>query len=303
MLFITGDVHHQSLKTGDQSYLDITEVEAAQKYAQIAKEYNIKITLFISGKAVDENPEVVSELGEMHNVELGGHNWNCFENQTLHYMSEILLDSYYGPKIYQKWDIKKTLNRISAVCDCTPNVWRSHGYVQDPRTPTLLSNEGIDVVSNSVNVSDAATVEEAADGIISLPINVLPDHSHVYHGWIDSEIIDRQRFLMTTQLRNLIYYIRELGKFETKWLVKRGVNSVNQSTRRSLFEREWYTPEEWLERIKTQIRLRNSKSGFASVLIHPSCMEIMDSMETFRKICRFVSNYQTFFVSQVQLSN
>ena len=71
---LTGDVHHMSLKTRDQEYMDRTEVEAAIEYAEIAAEYDVPVTLFVTGKTAEEEPKRVKRLATMENVEIGGTN-------------------------------------------------------------------------------------------------------------------------------------------------------------------------------------------------------------------------------------
>jgi len=62
---LTGDVHHMSLETRDQEYMDRTEVEAAIEYAEVAAEYDVPVTLFVTGKAAEEEPERVKRLAVM----------------------------------------------------------------------------------------------------------------------------------------------------------------------------------------------------------------------------------------------
>jgi len=76
---LTGDVHHMSLETRDQEYMDRTEVEAAIEYAEVAAEYDVPVTLFVTGKAAEEEPERVKRLAVMENVEIGGHNYWAFD--------------------------------------------------------------------------------------------------------------------------------------------------------------------------------------------------------------------------------
>jgi peptidoglycan/xylan/chitin deacetylase (PgdA/CDA1 family) len=150
VIFVTGDVHHQSLNTLDQAHLTDTEIESADKYAQIAGQHGVDVTLFVSGKTVQETPDQVRELAGRDNVEIGGHNWDCFEHSALHYLSELLLSTYYGPPRYQRWDVRKTLDIIELSTEFRPRTWRSHAFVEDDHTAEVLADIGIGVVSNAV---------------------------------------------------------------------------------------------------------------------------------------------------------
>ena len=111
---ITGDVHHMSLDTRDQEYMDRTEVDAAIEYAEIAAEYEVPVTLFVTGKAAVEEPAGVRQLANMDHVEVGGHNYWAFTT-PIHKLWRALakvtgerLGSWNGPRLFQSWEINKT---------------------------------------------------------------------------------------------------------------------------------------------------------------------------------------------------
>ena len=68
---LTGDVHHMSLDTRDQAYMERTEVECAVEYAELAATYDVPVTLFVTGKAAREEPDRVERLASMENVAIG----------------------------------------------------------------------------------------------------------------------------------------------------------------------------------------------------------------------------------------
>lgn len=296
MLFITGDVHHRSLNTRDQSCLDRTEVELAKKYVDIAARYDVPVTLFVSGKTVREDPNRVARLTARNHVEIGGHNWSCFEWSSLHFLSELLLDSHYGPVPYQRWDVHKTLGAIEDQTGIRPRTWRSHAFVEDNHTPSILADAGIEVVSNVVGPESQITTP--ADGLLSLPINTLPDHSHVYHGWLSEEYVSRQTHIRREGPTEILSLGRAPTSDELVRAGKESIKAVLGSRRRSSFQQEWYTADEWVGHLEAQINTMLAKRGFVTVLAHPACMELADGMDAFERLCSFACEYETRLVSE-----
>jgi len=70
MIYATGDVHYNIKGHWEQDKAG-SELDAAKKYLEILKKYNLSSTLFINGKCLDENPSKIRELLN-YNVELGG---------------------------------------------------------------------------------------------------------------------------------------------------------------------------------------------------------------------------------------
>ena len=299
MLFVTGDVHHSSLKTRDQTYINKSEICLARKYASIAREYDVKVNLFISGKTVEENPEKVRSVAEMENVELGGHNWNCFEWSMLHRVSDLLLGTYYGPQWYQSWDVKKTLDKIEACTNLRPQIWRSHAFIEDRQTHRVLKTNGVQVVSNTVGQEEK--VEKLDSGIVSLPVNTLSDHSHVYHGWLTKSYIRQQLRIIENGPAAITRLGRSPNRAELvragKELAKKILGKQNNQS----FDQEWYTPKKWVTHVEEQIINRINDHGFATVLAHPACMEIADSMDTFEQLCSVAAEFKTGYVSDASL--
>lgn len=291
MLFVTGDVHHESLGTRDQAHLSRSEIRLARKYADIAGRHGVVVTLFVSGKTAREDPAGVAELAGMDHVEVGGHNWNCFQPSGVHRLSELLLGTYYGPTRYQRWDVRRTLDALETVTGVRPRSWRSHAFVGDERTDEVLAEAGIEVVSNAVG--PGLDVSEPAAGILSLPINTLPDHSHVYHGWLSEEYVRRQRKIRIQGPHAIL----TLGRIPTSGeLLRAGKETIKKvvgSRRRSSFPRSWSHVEEWERTLESQIEDSIDAVGFATVLAHPACMELADGMETFEQFCEFASNRET----------
>lgn len=182
---VTGDVHHMSLGTRDQAHLDRTEVEAAIEYAGIAAEHDVPVTLFVTGKAAVEEPERVARLAAMENVEIGGHNYWAFDTPVhaawrgLEKATGGRVGSWNGPRRFQAWEIRKTLDALRAV-GADVRAWRDHAYRHDRHTAGLLAAAGITHVSDAVGPDERVRRE---DGLTVVPVNTPPDHEHVYHAF------------------------------------------------------------------------------------------------------------------------
>ena len=186
---LTGDVHHMSLETRDQEYMDRTEVEAAIEYAEIAAEYEVPVTLFVTGKAADEEPKRVKRLAAMENVEIGGHNYWAFDT-LVHKGWRGLTGSWNGPRPFQRWEVRKTIETFAEL-GIEITSWRDHAYRHDKHTAELLSEAGITHFSDAVE-PDGEVREE--DGLTVVPINTPPDHEHVYHAFRTPEFVVESDF-------------------------------------------------------------------------------------------------------------
>lgn len=186
-VILTGDVHHMSFKGKDQLFLDSSEAQLALRAAQIAFKYRLKVTYFITGKTIIEETDVVRRIAEMPNVELGGHTYYAFKPRWLYnWIFSRLMGLRNGPKIYQDWEIRKTVNAFSRKLAIQIISWRDHAYRHDRNTFPLLHKNGISVVSDDVNLNALLPIM-MNDGLISLPINIMPDHDYVYHAWLTPE--------------------------------------------------------------------------------------------------------------------
>ena len=242
------------METKDQAYMDRTEVEAAIEYAEIAADYNVPVTLFVTGKAAIEEPDRVERLAAMDNVEIGGHNYWAFDTpvhsawRALEKVTGGQIGSWNGPRAFQKYEIRRT---IEVLTERGADVmsWRNHAYRHDQYTAELLVDTGI------THFSDAVGPEERIrqDGELHVvPVNTPPDHEHVYHAFRtpESEAVDRFH-----------------GPF--------GGESVSV--------------EEWIEWVLDQCETIRNLGGVATVLAHPACLQLADALETFRSLCESLS--------------
>ncbi len=265
MIFLTGDVHFRNEKLfGDQRFMAISEVEAAKKYIHIAERYGVKATLFFTGKSVEEDPDAMKEILKIKNIEIGGHTYNAYQPEILYRLFKRFHAPINGPEWWQERDIRKTVEAIGDVTGVNIVSWRNHAYRYDEYTYNILIRYGIKVVSNDVAPQKKFS-EKLNNGMFSLPINTTPDHEHLYHG-------EKK-------------YIEGVKEFYGKY--SRGI---------------FYFIDKWLEVIEEEIKAIESAGGCAALLCHPSCMEAADGMETFDKLCSFLSGYKTSFVKDAPLT-
>jgi hypothetical protein len=155
-------------------------VRLALRYSEIASRHGVKVTLFVTGKACRQEPDLVRELSRMPNCELGGHTYCAFRS-PLHWLWRRLGQGVPGPVWFQARDIRKTVQAIEQVTGRRIRVWRNHAYRHDQYTYGLLSHAGVDIVSDHVSAT-ATAPERFSERLLSLPINTVPDHEHLLHG-------------------------------------------------------------------------------------------------------------------------
>ena len=251
---ITGDVHHMSMGTRDQAYLDGTEVEAAIDYAEIAAEYDVPVTLFCTGKCIEEEPEGMADLAAMDNVELGGHNYWAFTTpvhsawRALGKATGGRIGSWNGPRRFQAYEIRKT---VSAFADLGVDIrcWRDHAYRHDRHTTALLTEYGISCFSDPVEPGGTVRRE---NGLTVVPINTPPDHEHVYHAFRTPE-------------------------------------SVPDSDFTGPFGDESCEVDAWGDWVLAAVDDSNQVGTAATVLAHPACMRLADGFDAFDRLCRSVA--------------
>lgn len=257
---LTGDVHHTSLRTGDQSALDIGEPETALRYSRIALSEDVKATLFITGRTADENPDIVASLSENDDIEVGGHNYGAFTVPAIPYSSLLfrLYESTIGdicPQWLQEHGIKKTIRRLEAVGGSPVVSWRDHGFKNDSHTYELLSKSGINFVSDKRSPDRTHPYYTGKEALTEIPINVPPDHDHIEHGQLDIPV---------------------------GWS--------------DPFSSEVYNADEWLERVLSAVEQIDRAGGVATILAHPACMALVDEFDVFERLCTRLADYETIHV-------
>lgn len=265
MICLTGDIHHQSLNTGNQQHCEHTEVRTAQLYLELLRDAGVKVTFFISGKAFAEQWDELRPICSEPLVELGGHTWSCFEPALWHRFWNKALGSYNGPAWYQRLDVQRTIRIIRRKAGRTIRSWRNHMYMHGPFTDRILAEQGIRVCSDQV-VAGAAGPAWNAAGILDVPINIIPDHEHLYHAertpaWVEAW---RRRY---------------------RWSDAFGSDS--------------YHIDQWTEIVLEQLHEREERGELSTLIIHPITMYLCDRFGGFRRILDFLADRETVHFSDV----
>ncbi len=180
MICLTGDIHQRSYRGTDTPYCNESEVTLALKYAQMAERYGLRVTLFLTGRTALEEPGAVHRLAKLPHCEIGGHTFAAFRDPRSRIYRKLWGTPWASPS-HQARDIARTIESLQQAVDRPVTVWRNHSYLNAPETPMLLQQAGIKCVSDEVNPAKLCA-ERVEPGLVSLPINVLPDHEHLFHG-------------------------------------------------------------------------------------------------------------------------
>ncbi|MFA6243863.1 MAG: polysaccharide deacetylase family protein [Candidatus Hydrogenedentales bacterium] len=264
MICLTGDIHHMSLKTGNQAHCDITEAQVAQRYLKMLEEANVKVTFFITGKCFAEEWDDVKPLCDSPLVEVGGHTYTCFKPDFWHRAWNKINGSYNGPEWYQRWDARRTVDIISRKCGRKILCWRNHMYMHGPFTERVLRDCGIRVCSDGVKRESNGPVLHPS-GILNFPLNVMPDHEHLYHAERTPEWV--------------VSWVRRYN-----WSDDYGSQS--------------YDIEEWTELVLEELRQHEEAGILSNMLIHPITLYLCDRLRSFEKILAFLSAHKTVHMSE-----
>lgn len=275
IIFLTGDVHHLSMNTRDQRLSDVSETQAAIQYLEIAERHGINATLFITGRTFTEEPTGISEMMRFKNLEVGGHTFSGLKPAPLHYLFLASSLSFYGPSFYQRWDIERTLQAIYSATGVYAKSWRTHAYASDRSTYDILNDSKVEVISDEIN-SRALFPYSIRPTLISLPINVIPDHEYIIHDMKQLE-----------------------GAVRIAWSSWRPAFFSGKRLSREAFLTEQVTIKQWLELVKSQCKSIEKRNGFATILAHPICMKAIDDFTSFEELCSFLSSYDSKFVREV----
>jgi hypothetical protein len=251
-----------SLRTQDQSFLRGTEIDSARTYVEIASRYGVRKTLFITGKCVVEESDKIRSLIMDDTLELGGHTYFAFKPRLFYKLSNRILKLKNGPYFVQMLDITWTIRAFLKYLNYDIISWRNHAYRNDRNSPKILHKSGIEYFSDACSPDFIQPFREFS--LIYVPINVLPDHDYIYHG------------------------SRTQGSFDETVLLK------------SAFKVSAMPIDKWFEIVATQITRVVDMGGVATILAHPSCMEIADNFKTFQKLCEFISQYENLCISEIE---
>lgn len=264
MICLTGDLHHNSLGTGNQAHCDLPEIEVAYRYLGMLERAGVKTTFFVSGKSFVEEWDRLQPICASDIVEIGGHNFSCFTPALWHRFSKKVFGSYNGPRWYEDWDVRRTVDVIEERTGHRIRCWRNHMYMHGPHTDAVLARNGFSVCSDGVQRS-ANGPQQSCSQLVSLPINVMPDHEHLYHAERTPEWVD--------------------------WWVKRYQWSDDYGSAS-------YRIEEWTERVLDELRQHERDGVLSVMIIHPITMYLCDKFHCFERILEFLSERETVTMTE-----
>ena len=265
MICLTADLHHMSLKTGNQLHSDKTEMSLAGEFVKMMEERGILGSFFITGKSFNEEWDEVKPIVESPNIEIGGHNYEAFQPELLHRIWNKFTKNYNGPYAYQYYDTKKTIDIIYAKTGKRINIWRNHMYMHGENTEKVLQRLGIDICSDGVQ-KENFDLKKDMSGLYNLPINIIPDHEHIIHAERTPEWIEQwqKRYNWSDDFGPESYYI-----------------------------------EEWSQIVLQQLKVNEEKGELSVMIIHPITMYLADNFKSVKKILDYIQTKETIFMSEL----
>ncbi|QOR61943.1 polysaccharide deacetylase family protein [Sulfurovum sp. ST-21] len=265
MICLTADLHHMSLKTGNQLHSDRTEMSLAGEFVKMMEARDIKGSFFITGRSFEEEWDEVKPIVESPNIEVGGHTYEAFKPELLHRVWNKLTKNYNGPYAYQYYDTKKTIDIIYKKTGKRINIWRNHMYMHGPNTEKILKSLGIDICSDGVK-KENFTLQKDDTGLYNLPINIIPDHEHIIHAERTPEWIAQwqKRYNWSDDFGPDSYYI-----------------------------------DTWAEMVLDQLKENEAKGRLSVMIIHPITMYLADGFKAVQKILDYIQTRETIFMGDL----
>ncbi len=268
MICLTGDVHHASLITNDQQHIpdpDLTEIRITERYVQLLERYGVKSTLYVCGRCFTEEWDDLEPIVTHPLVEVGGHMFNArFPRECFDVYGEQT-GLWNGPRWYQDWDIRRNVEAVREHTGYTLVSWRAHSYKVDSNTYELLASHGIRLVSDAV---ERGTVwpRRNEHGLISHPMNTIPDHDHLYHA------------------HRTEAYVEEANR--------KGYGADQ-------FGAVSYTIGDWADLVIDQALAIDRKGGVATILAHPLCMHLADGFSVFERVLERLADLTTIWARDI----
>jgi peptidoglycan/xylan/chitin deacetylase (PgdA/CDA1 family) len=280
MIWLTGDLHDMSLKSGNQAHClkkyGLTEIEVAKKYLDLLEDANVKVTFFITGRAFKHEWEMLKPIAEHPLVEIGGHTWNCYlspwcELTGIRIFPALwartwnkLAKSYNGPLWYHRCDTKKTIDTIKEKTGKEIIAWRHHMYMHGQHSERVMKECGIKLLSDEVKKDISGPFQE--DGLWQFPLNIIPDHEHIYHA-------ERTR----------------------EW-VQSWQKRYNWSDD---FGSESYDVKEWADLAIEGLKSNEQRKATSSMIIHPITMYLCDEFEQFKRVLKVIKEQKTVHAAEL----
>jgi hypothetical protein len=264
VICLTGDIHHATLGTGNQAHCDLSEVQVAREYLGLLSEADIKVTFFVSGRTFDEEWVDLQPICDHPLVEIGGHNYSCFKPEWWHRFWNKAIGSYNGPRWYQRWDADRTKRAIRRRTGRDIELWRNHMYMHGPNTEEVLHQCGMTLCSDGVcRAARGPTLHPA--GIYNFPLNVIPDHEHLYHAERTPEWVDR--------------WVKRYN-----WSDDFGPNS--------------YYVEEWTDIVIECLEENERRGAISNMIIHPITLYLCDRFRSLHRILDYLAAHETVHLSE-----
>lgn len=269
MICFTCDIHNASLKIPYQSYADKSELQVTQMFLKLLEKYGVKATIFITGKCFTEEIDDVMPICNHPLVEVGGHNYYCFQPEIWHRFWGKTIRNYSGPRWYQRYDIKKTRDIIYDKTGYKLFSWRNHMFIHGRNTESILSKLGIKICADEVKASGTGPVWHKK-GIFNFPVNIMPDFDHLYHANRTEESI-------------------------SKWL--------ETSKWSDDFGSESYYINQWTDIVLDQLKEKVDQDIIVNMLIHPLSHYICDKFENIERILKFIGSNKNCFYNELPLEH
>ena len=264
MIVLTGDLHHQSLDTGNQRHCAFSEIEIAGRYVELLRRYRVKATFFVSGMTFRDQWSELAPIASEPLVELGGHNFDCFEPALVHRVWKKLGKGYPGPEWMERRDVERTISVIRERTGRRIRLWRNHMYMHGPNTNRVLAECGMVACSDVVS-ADAMGPRLLPEGLYEVPINVIPDHEHLYHA--------------------------ERTREWVAWWQRR----YNWS---DAFGSDSYEIGDWTELVLAQLRANEARGAVSTMIIHPITVWLCDRFASLERILAYLATRQTVHLGE-----
>lgn len=265
MICLTGDLHHASLGTGNQRHADDTEIRIAVRFLRMLEEAGVKVNFFVSGRSFEEEADDLRPIWESESVEIGGHNYSCFQWELPHRVWNKITGNYNGPRWAQRQDALKTIETVRRVTGHTITTWRNHMYMHGPHTEEVLASCGIRLCTDGV-WKDAEGPQQHESGMWNFPLNVIPDHEHLYHAERTPQWVER--------------WVQRYG-----WQDDFGSDS--------------YYVEQWTDIVLECLARNHSRGAISNMIIHPITLYLCDGFRSFRRILDVLAASETLHLTEV----
>ena len=274
MICLTGDIHHASLRTNDQKYIKPgdSEINISRRFLGLLEKHGVKATFYVTGKSFKEEWNGLKPIAASPLVEIGGHTYNGIPLGALSRLRCRLIGRVppshsptYGSRFSQERDIQKTIDAVEERTGRKIVSWRSHGYIHDKYTYSILVQKGIRLISDEIS-SSKTSPEKTKEGLISHPINTIPDHDHLYHAHRDEEFVKKAK-------------------------------AAGYGT--DAFGCDSYSAERWAGLVRERIIAIEERGGLVTILMHPLCMYLADGFKAAEELLKFISGYKTIWAREI----